>query len=323
MLPLEAAPSQKAKVLWGPDCLTACAYLTSLIETAPRAMWKAESILDSNHCLALMSDASDDAISACLFWVRCPNATDVTEAMLKDRDVSQLLATKVKRLTASQQRWATWEAEFYAIVTAVKTWGNYLTTATSSYPKDPLGLNAKIVAFSDSTTSIAKWLTIHVPEGPVPCSHAKKRRFNEWATSTAHTDFWPMTIKFMPGTNISIAHMMTHMADMLESRIALAPQLPKMQYPIQIISTMYMFPARLVSYHTDAHVKDRRTYSIFNLHYRTDLYWDGGLHLVFIKIQRWISRMISSSSTLEFPSYILVRMRLSPIKLVGCESHSF
>ena len=28
----KAAPSQKAKVLWGPDCLTACAYLTSLIE---------------------------------------------------------------------------------------------------------------------------------------------------------------------------------------------------------------------------------------------------------------------------------------------------
>jgi hypothetical protein len=39
------------------------------------------------------------------------------------------------------------------------------------------------------------------------------------------------------------------MADMLQSRQNLESQLPKMQYPIQIISTLNMFPARLVSYH--------------------------------------------------------------------------
>ena len=211
----------------GPDCKDACSYLTSLIENAPRAMWKADSLLDADHCLATMSDASDLAISCCLFVVHCPNACDVTEDMLKDRNCSQLLATKVIRLTGSQKRWATWEAEFNAIVQTVKTWSSYITTATSQYPKDPLGLTAKIVAFSDSTTSIAKWLTIHVPEGQLSCINAKKRRFNDWATITAHTTFWPMTMKFMPGTNISLPHMMTHMAGMLDSRLASAPQLPK------------------------------------------------------------------------------------------------
>ena len=244
-----AAPSQKAKVVWGPSCIDACTYLTSLITNAPRAMWNPDTLLDDNHCLATMSDASDDAYSCCLFIVNCPNAHDVTEAMLKDRSYSQLLATKVVRLNDSQKRWATWEAEFCGIVQTVKSWGNYITTATSQYPKDPLGLTAKIVAFSDSTTSIAKWLTIHIPEGSLSCLNAKKRRFNDWATITAHTIFWPMTIKFMPGTNISLPHMLTHMADMLQSRQNLESQLPKMQYPIQIISTLYMFPARLVSYH--------------------------------------------------------------------------
>ena len=62
-----AAPSQKAKVVWGPSCIDACTYLTSLITNAPRAMWNPATILDENHCLATMSDASDDAYSCRLF----------------------------------------------------------------------------------------------------------------------------------------------------------------------------------------------------------------------------------------------------------------
>ena len=51
--------------------------------------------------------------------------------------------------------------------------------------------------------------------------------------------------------------MLTHMADMLQSRQALESQLPKMQSPIQIISTLYMFSARLVSYDDDVVPKDK------------------------------------------------------------------
>ena len=249
------APTQKSRVLWGEPCKLACSYLDSLITSAPRSMWKAETILDPNHSLVVLTDASDTALAASLFFVKEANARDVTEAMLKDKAKSQLMATKVTRLTSSQKRWATWETEMYASIKAVGTWGNYLTTATSKYPRDPSGATAKILFLSDSTTTIAKWVTIEIPAGKLDCLCAKKRRFNHWSALVAHCKYLPMHVGFIPGTNISLPHMMTHMADMIESRIALDSALPKMMYPLQLTSARLgpalMYPARLVSYYHD------------------------------------------------------------------------
>ena len=257
LIATNAATSQKSRVVWDEACKNACSYLTSLIHNAPRAMWKAETILDANHCLVMLTDASDTAMACSLFFVKQANAVHVTEAMLKDKDLSQLMATKVIRLTASQRRWATWETELGATVKGVQTWGNFMTTATSIYPRDPTGLTAKILFLTDSTTTVAKWVIIHVPEGKLECLCAKARRFNNWAAIVSHCQYLPMHVGFIPGTNISLPHMMTHMADMIRSRIDLAPELPKMMYNMQIISTM--FPARVVSYYNDEVTKARNT----------------------------------------------------------------
>ena len=250
-----AATTQKSRVIWGEPCKTACSYIDSLITNAPRALWRADTLLDPNHCLVILTDASDTAMACSLFFVKEANARDVTEAMLKDKQKSQLMATKVIRLTPSQKRWATWETEFYAAVIAVETWGNYMTTATSQYPKDPDDKKAKILFLSDSKTAIAKWVTIHVPEGKLDCLCAKRRRFNNWAAMVSHCQYLPMHVEFIPGTNISLPHMMTHMADMIQARIEMDSVLPKMMYPLQIISTrlvpVLMHPARLVSYYND------------------------------------------------------------------------
>ena len=68
-----------------------------------------------------------------------------------------------------------------------------------------------------------------------------------------------MHVGFIPGTNISLPHMMTHLADMIQSRIAMDTALPKMMYPLQIISarlvSALLYPARLVSYYNDAGTK--------------------------------------------------------------------
>ncbi len=85
-------------------------------------------------------------------------------------------------------------------VKGVQTWGNFMTTATSIYPRDPTGLTVKILFLSDSTTTIAKWVTIHVPEGKLDCLCAKARLFNNWAAMVSHCQYLPMHVGFIPGT---------------------------------------------------------------------------------------------------------------------------
>ena len=102
---------------------------------------------------------------------------DVTEAMLKDKDKSQLMATRLCKFKPNQLKWAVWEKEFYGAPFAVDTWGNYITTATSQFPKTG---DKKIVFFTDNKTSIAKWQTLHVPDGPLSNLCAKHRRLLHW-----------------------------------------------------------------------------------------------------------------------------------------------
>ena len=99
-------------------------------------MWRAESILNKEHSLAVLSDASDVAVSVCLFFVREPNANNITEEMLKDAKKSQLMATRICKLKPAQKNWAVWEKELWGQVLGVDTWGNYITTATASFPKN-------------------------------------------------------------------------------------------------------------------------------------------------------------------------------------------
>jgi hypothetical protein len=58
-----------------------------------------------------------------------------------------------------------------------------------------------------------------------------------------------MVVKYMPGEIISITHMMSHMAHLVQARIEMDAVLPKMMYPLRLSSQM--FPAHVSSYYND------------------------------------------------------------------------
>jgi len=249
-----AVTAQNAKVEWYPTCDTACRYLESLIESAPRAMWNPDTLLDENQCLAALSDASDTAAGICLYVVNEPNANLITEAMLKDGAKSQLIATKLHKFSLSQQRWAVFEKEMYGSVLSVNTWGNFITTATSRFVNDPS--KPKIVFLTDSTTTISRWNKLHVPDGNLKNLCAKWRRFNNWVCIVANTIHWPLVVKYMPGENISLTHMLSHMGHLIQSRMELEADLPLMIHPLQIYAQV--FPAAVVSYYNDTETEALR-----------------------------------------------------------------
>ncbi len=107
----------------------------------------------------VLSDlVSDVAVSVCLFFVREPNANNITEEMLKDAKTSQLMATRICQLKPAQKNWAVWEKGLWGKVLGVNTWGNYSTSATASFPNNDE--TAKVAFFTDSTTARAKWRTL-------------------------------------------------------------------------------------------------------------------------------------------------------------------
>jgi hypothetical protein len=119
-------------------------------------MWRAESILNKEHSLDVLSDlVSDVAVSVYLFFV---NANNITEEMLNDAKTYQLMATRLCKLKPAQKNWAVWEKELWGKVLGVNTWGNYITTVTASFPKNDE--TAKVACFTDSTTARAKWRTL-------------------------------------------------------------------------------------------------------------------------------------------------------------------
>ena len=132
----------------------------------------------------------------------------------------------------------------YGSVLSVDTWGNFITTATSRFAIDPS--TPKIVFFTDSTTTIAKWDRLHIPDGNLKNLCSKWRRLNGWVSTVAHTIHWPMVVKYLPGENISLPHMLSHMGHLLQSRIELDADLPLTIHPIQVYAQV--FPAAVVSY---------------------------------------------------------------------------
>ena len=47
---------------------------------------------------------------------------------------------------------------------------------------------------------------------------AKARRFYSWADKVAGTQYWPMSIRHIPGTDICLPHMLSHLGDQLRDR---------------------------------------------------------------------------------------------------------
>ena len=138
---------------------------------------------------------------------------------LKDRNISQLVAVKYKKLDKHQRKWHTYEAELYGLVLVVKYFGSLITAATMHYPPGPDQVS-KIGIWGDSTTAIGQWKSMTLPVGIVDHLSAKSRRFFSWADKVAGTIYWSLDLRHFPGDSISIPHMMTHMGDMARQRHA-------------------------------------------------------------------------------------------------------
>lgn len=71
-------------------------------------------IVDDDHVLVTMADASDTGIGLSMFRVRSADARLVTVHDLHNRNISQLIDVKYNQLTSTQQRWDTFEAKLFA-----------------------------------------------------------------------------------------------------------------------------------------------------------------------------------------------------------------
>jgi site-specific DNA-cytosine methylase len=205
------------QIKWGDAQRTACASLTGLITTRPLLYLDPRTLVDDEHCLVTMTDASDTGIGLNLFRVKRPDARLVTTADLANKDLSQLVDVKYNKLTGSQQRWDTFEAELFAMVRVVEVWGKLITTATTMYPPTPTG-PCKIAFRSDSTTAISQFGQLTLPDSIREHLSAKANRFYSWAEKVSHTVYWPMAIMHLPGDQISLPHVMSHMGDAIKQR---------------------------------------------------------------------------------------------------------
>ena len=110
------------------------ARLRAMLHNIPRAALDPATLVDDNHCLVQVTDASDTGVAVALFRVRRPDASMVTKTDLEDPAMRQLVAVRYRKLTDVQQRWHTFETELYAIVLGVQFFGSFITTATAKFP---------------------------------------------------------------------------------------------------------------------------------------------------------------------------------------------
>ena len=237
---------QKTHIQWTDSCRAACLRLNELIYSQPRAYWNPDSLVTGKSCLAIMTDASDTGLGLSLHLVQKPNALDVTTDDLKDHTVSQLIATKSITLTSAQLKWHTCETELLGIVEAVIRWGSFISIALSLFPPDPLGKSAKLLFLSDSTTGISQWLSLRIPEDWIDHLSAKARRFYSWADKVAGTQYWPMSVRHIPGTDICLPHVLSHLGDQLRDRHRTLQQSG---------ASMLALPTAIHSFHSDPRVR--------------------------------------------------------------------
>ena len=72
------------RMKWTEECKAACHELYEHITNRPYRYLKPETMIDDDHCLVIVTDASDDAIGMTLVRVNKPCASQVTEEDLKE-----------------------------------------------------------------------------------------------------------------------------------------------------------------------------------------------------------------------------------------------
>jgi hypothetical protein len=210
MAPMHGAVARD-KYEWDERCTQGVQMLQQRMQQMPRAHTNPEELLDANHCLVVISDASDEGVGAGLWSVMKPDAREVTMDDLHDPEISTLMAIDSKILDKSQQRWATFEKETYGAYRAMKKWGRLMVQAIQKYPDSKV---KKISLRMDNSTATKQWLEMHNP-GMIDYAGPKQMRFLAWAEDMAFTREIPMDVSFIPGNMNSLADMVSRIADKL------------------------------------------------------------------------------------------------------------
>ena len=182
MKPLHDAVS-KTQLCWTPECQDSLEELRARMTGLPRSHCNPDTLIDNDHCLVIMSDASDVGVGSALWLVNRADASKVTLEDLKDRKVSTLVATDAKVLSTAEQRWFTFEQEIYATYRGVKKWGKLLIRATQSYPQGE-GNIPKVSIRLDNTTATKSWMQMQQPQ-QIEHAGAKEMRILGWADRSA------------------------------------------------------------------------------------------------------------------------------------------
>ena len=156
MKPLHDAVS-KTQLCWTPECQDSLEELRTRMTGRQRAHCNPDTLIDDDHCLVIMSDASDVGVGSALWLVNRADASKVTLEDLKNKEMSTLVATDAKVLSTAEQRWFTSEQEIYATYRGVKKWGKLLVRATQGYPQCE-GNIPKVSIRLDNTTATKSWM---------------------------------------------------------------------------------------------------------------------------------------------------------------------
>lgn len=214
----------------------ACAELITLIERTPRALTDPRALLKNHMCFIFMSDCGKHSTAQSFHLVDCPCATMVTLEMLQNPSMSRVLATRNRVRNKSVRAWHAWEGELKGMVDNCDDFGGIVETALmyqqawqSKHPKEMKALREmleieetteliKVGFFVDAQTAMGKWKWLVLPD---PCQDhlaAKYLRFVGWIEKVARTAYWPCVVKWFSGLTISLCHLMSHMADLIEER---------------------------------------------------------------------------------------------------------
>ena len=210
MKPLHEATT-KERFAWTEECAQSVRELEKRVKIMPRAHCDPSSLIDDNHCLIIMADASSEGVGAGIWRVARTDASEVTIEDLQNREISTLIATDAKILTASEREWMTFEHEIYATYRAVKKWGKLLVQATINYTKDG---TPKIGLKLDNTTATKKWMDMHEPT-MIQHAGAKEMRILGWAERVAFIGQLPVHTSYCPGELNSFADLVSRIAHIL------------------------------------------------------------------------------------------------------------
>ena len=95
---------------------------------------------------------------------------------------------------------------------STQKWGKYVSRALAKRDRWPCN---KIAMLTDSTTAAVKWFNVHMPEYDLDRLCAKGKRFLHWGDKIAYSATWPMCKQHLPGELDCLAHMMSHVGDIL------------------------------------------------------------------------------------------------------------